>query len=170
MERGFEFCYERDNTNTRYVLDGNGEKIKLREDARLPELSTSKAAAYDFFAAETVVIPPTIGSVVNNKPVLVKTGIKVSMSDDEVFIIANRSGNPGKRGLVLANGIGIIDADYYDIEGEICFNFFNFSDGNVEVSAGDKIGQGFFLDIKRAVYGFTDNSVIRTGGFGSTGF
>lgn len=50
------------------------------------------------------------------KPVLIPTGIKAYMQPDEVLVVANRSSNPLKRSLVIPNGIGIIDADYYNNE------------------------------------------------------
>ncbi len=56
------------------------------------------------------------------KPQLVPTGVKAYMQPDEMLVLANRSSNPLKRGLILPNGIGIVDADYYnndDNEGEI---------------------------------------------------
>lgn len=168
--RGFEFCYERNEQNTDYVLNEQGERIKLREDAQLPLMATSKAGAYDFFAAIDVTIPPTHDGLLLLKPVLVPTGIKAKMdNDNEIFVIANRSGNPGKRDLVLANGIGIIDADYYDIEGEICFSFYNFGSDPVHIKAGERIGQGFYVAIGRAEYGYEAAEEFRSGGFGSTG-
>jgi len=47
------------------------------------------------------------------KPTLVKTGIKAYMQDNEYLMLVNRSSNPGKKGLILANSIGIVDKDYY---------------------------------------------------------
>ena len=57
------------------------------------------------------------------------------MQDDEVLILANRSSNPGKKGLILANSIGVIDKDYYgnkDNDGHIMFAFFNIKDEDIE--------------------------------------
>ena len=54
------------------------------------------------------------------------------MQDDEVLILANRSSNPGKKGLILANSIGVIDKDYYgnpDNDGHIMFAFYNIKEG-----------------------------------------
>ena len=76
----------------------------------LPERKTKFSAGYDVEAAEDCIIP---SFKKGNKPTLVKTGIKAYMQDDEVLILCNRSSNAGKKGLVMANGIGIIDKDYY---------------------------------------------------------
>ena len=70
------------------------------------------------------------------KPTLIKTGIKAYMQDDEVLILANRSSNPGKKGLILANSIGVVDKDYYgneDNDGHIMFAFFNIKEEDIEI-------------------------------------
>lgn len=132
----------------------------------LPIRSTKNSAGYDIEAAEDCVIPAFKSG---QKPVLVKTGLKAYMQSDEVLILANRSSNPGKKGLILANSIGVVDSDYYgnpDNDGHIMFAFFNFKDEDVEIKKGDRIGQGMFQK-----YLVTDNDVAegeRTGGFGST--
>ena len=101
---------------------------------------------------------------------MVKTGIKAYCEKDEVLIIANRSSNPMKKGLVLANSIGVIDSDYYgnpDNDGHIMFAFYNMSDKDVQIKKGDMIGQGIFMKFLT-----TDNDKAegkRIGGFGSTG-
>jgi dUTP pyrophosphatase len=76
-------------------------------------------------------------------------------------------------GLILANGIGIIDSDYYnnpDNEGHIMFQVYNIKrplpENTVVLHKGDRIGQGVFVR-----YGLTDDDMVervRTGGFGST--
>ena len=115
---------------------------------------------YDFTNPEQVTIEP-------NKIVYVPTGIKARMYRNEALILANRSSNPKKKGLVLINGIGIIDADYYnnqDNEGEIAFAFMNITEEPVTIEAGDKLGQGFFID-----YHMTEDDKVfseRTGRLG----
>ena len=91
------------------------------------------------------------------------------MADDEVLILANRSSNPGKKGLILANSIGVIDKDYYgnpDNDGHIMFAFYNIKDEDIEIKKGDCIGQAIFQKYLIA----DDDSAEgeRTGGFGST--
>ena len=132
----------------------------------LPVRSTKNSAGYDIEAAEDVIIP---SFKPGQKPVLVKTGLKAYMQSDEVLILANRSSNPGKKGLILANSIGVVDSDYYgnpDNDGHIMFAFFNFKDEDIQIKKGDRIGQGMFQK-----YLVTDNDIAggeRTGGFGST--
>lgn len=132
----------------------------------LPIRKTKCSAGYDIEAAENTIIPSFKKGM---KPTLVKTGIKAYMGEDEVLILANRSSNPGKKGLILANSIGVIDSDYYenpDNDGHIMFAFYNIKDEDIEIKKGDAIGQGIFQKFLT-----TDNDVSqgeRTGGFGST--
>lgn len=136
-----------------------------REDmiVKLPKRSTAKSAGYDFFVIEDIVCKA-------HEITLVKTGIKAYMEDDDVLLLFNRSSNPKKKGLIVPNGVGVIDADYVDNpdnEGEIGGLFYNMLDEDVVLKAGDKMMQGIFVK-----YGITDDDDAtgsRTGGFGSTG-
>lgn len=91
------------------------------------------------------------------------------MQDNEYLMLANRSSNPGKKGLILANSVGIIDKDYYgneDNDGHIMFAFFNVKDEDVKIKKGDVIGQAIFMPF---LISDDDNATgVRTGGFGST--
>ena len=77
--------------------------------------------------------------------------------------------NPLKKGLVVSNSVGIVDSDYYnnpDNEGHIMFSFYNFSDKDILIKKGDRIGQAIFLNFLTTD---TDSaSGSRSGGFGST--
>ena len=132
----------------------------------LPIRKTKCSAGYDVEAAEDTVIPSFKPGM---KPTLIKTGIKAYFPEDEYLMLANKSSNPGKRGLVMANSIGVIDADYYGNEsndGHIMYAYYNFFDHDVEVKKGDSIGQAIFQK-----YLIVDNDNAegeRVGGFGST--
>ena len=132
----------------------------------LPVRKTKYSAGYDVEAAEDTIIPSFKKGM---KPTLVKTGIKSYMRENEYLMLANRSSNPGKKGLILANSVGIVDQDYYgnsDNDGHIMFAFYNIKDEEVEIKKGDCIGQAIFMPFLIA-----DNDVAegaRTGGFGST--
>ena len=136
------------------------------KDINLPVRKTKYSAGYDVEAAEDCIIPSFKKGM---KPTLVKTGIKAYMQDDEVLILANRSSNPGKRGLILANSIGVIDKDYYgnaDNDGHIMFAFYNIKEEDVQIKKGDCIGQAIFQKYFTADNDMADG--IRNGGFGST--
>ena len=132
----------------------------------LPIRKTKYSAGYDVEAVEDTTIPAFVPGC---KPTLVKTGIKAYMPEDEYLMIANRSSNPGKKGLVLANGIGIIDKDYYgnpDNDGHIMFAFYNIKDEDITIKKGDAIGQAIF---QKFMIADGDNvTAERLGGFGST--
>ena len=132
----------------------------------LPVRKTKYSAGYDVEAAEDCIIPSFTKGM---KPTLIKTGIKAYMADDEVLILANRSSNPGKKGLILANSIGVIDKDYYgnpDNDGHIMFAFYNIKEEETVIKKGDCIGQAIF---EKFLVADNDNAEgERTGGFGST--
>ena len=132
-------------------------------DFKLPERATKNSAGYDFYNPERVTIEP-------HEIKYVKTGVKAKMQQDEVLLLYNRSSNPKKKGLTMANSVGVIDADYYnntDNEGEIAFAFRNITDKPVTIEVGEKLGQGVFTKFLSV-----ENDNVqgeRTGGFGSTG-
>ena len=136
------------------------------KNINLPVRKTARSAGYDVEAAEDIIIP-----VFENgcKPTLVHTGLKAYCQDDEWYMLANRSSNPGKKKLVLANGIGIIDADYYgnpDNDGEFMYAYYNIGNEPIEIKKGDVIGQVVF---QKFLVTDDDNATgNRTGGFGST--
>ena len=132
----------------------------------IPVRKTKNSAGYDIEAAEDVMVPAFKAGM---KPTLIKTGLKAYMQADEMLCLYNRSSNPGKKGLILANSVGIVDKDYYgnpDNDGHIMFAFFNFKDEDVEIKKGDCIGQGIF---EKFLIADGDNAEgQRMGGFGST--
>ena len=132
----------------------------------LPIRKTKCSAGYDFEAAEDTIIP---SFKKGTKPTLVKTGVKAYMKEDEVLILANRSSNPGKKGLIMANSIGVVDSDYYgnpDNDGHIMFAFYNIKEEDVVIKKGEAIGQGIF---QKFLSIDNDNATEeRKGGFGST--
>ena len=136
------------------------------KNINLPIRKTARSAGYDVEAAEDLDIPPFKPG---DKPTLVHTGLKAYCQDDEWYMLANRSSHPGKKKLVLANGIGIIDADYYgnpDNDGEFMYAYYNFGTETYHVEKGEVIGQVVF---QKFLVADNDNAEgSRTGGFGST--
>lgn len=136
------------------------------KNINLPVRKTKYSAGYDVEAAEDCVIPVFKSGM---KPTLIKTGLKAYCPKDEYYMLVNRSSNPFKKGLVLANSIGIIDSDYYnnpDNDGHFMYAYYNFFDKDLEIKKGDIIGQVIFQK-----YLTIDNDNAegeRKGGFGST--
>ena len=104
------------------------------------------------------------------KPTLVSTGMKCKLDPGTYLELSVRSSCPLKYWLILANSVGIIDADYYnnpDNEGEIFFQMINLSPFPIKLQKGDAIGQGIIKP-----YLVTEDDAAtgsRVGGFGSTG-
>lgn len=164
-------------------------------DLKMPERKTAHSAGYDICAAKDIVIPPYMEQVEDllnlytnekkleepiglkdmadftkgHRPTLIPTGVKCKLEPDAYLELSIRSSSPLKYWLILANGVGIIDADYYnneDNEGEIMFQVINLSPIEIKIQNGDIIGQGI---IKK--YFITEDDCAtgeRTGGFGST--
>lgn len=165
---------------------------------KLPVRATYKAAGYDLESAEDIVLPtfwkqvfkyvltelkqwvfsspeqedldelPLLEKIL--KPSLVPTGLKAYMQDDEYLQIVNRSSNPLKRFLALPNGIGIVDADYYNNdsnEGHLYVQLINFGLVDQSIKKGDRIAQGIFSPYL-VVDGDQGGLSERSGGFGSS--
>ena len=163
-------------------------------DFNLPVRKTKNSAGYDFEVAEDICIPTWTSQLMalakatpqrkepysleemaaltkqtKAKPTLVSTGVKCHLEEGYYLELSVRSSTPLKYWIVLANSVGIIDADYCDNpdnEGEIFFQVINMSPFDIYLKKGDIIGQGI---IKR--YEVTDNDKAigeRQGGFGST--
>ena len=132
----------------------------------LPIRKTKYSAGYDIEAAEDVTIPSFKKGM---NPTLVKTGLKAFMPEDEMLLLYNRSSNPKKKGLIMANSVGVIDKDYYgnpDNDGHFMFAFYNIKEEDVVIKKGEAIGQAIFQK-----FYITDDDKAegeRMGGFGST--
>lgn len=148
------------------------------EDIHLPVRKTNASAGYDFEAAESLIVPSIwkvlaekvfVGEATGLKATLIPTGIKSYMLDDEYLQLSIRSGTALKTGLILANGVGIVDSDYYnnpDNEGHIMFPVHNLGFKDKLIKKGERIGQGLFLNYLKADDDMSDG--VRAGGFGST--
>ena len=164
------------------------------EEALLPKRGSAASAGYDLFVAEDTIIPPwsqlynrlmdrwidtrtpkslaeaaSITKFCEAKPTLVSSGIKCKLDPDTYLELSVRSSTPLKHWLIMANSVGVIDADYYnnpDNEGEIFFQMINLSPFPISLKKGDRICQGIIKP-----YLTTEDDVAngaRLGGFGST--
>ena len=137
---------------------------KTEGEVKLPVRGSKHAACYDFYAPYDITIPP------HGKTGIVPTDVKAFMLHDEVLLLFVRSSIGIKKNLQLANGTGIIDADYFsnpDNDGNIGFALRNESDEEVIVQKGERVVQGMF--IKYLVATNDTNMGERTGGYGSSG-
>jgi len=139
-------------------------KIKrLQPDVGLPEQATARAAGFDLAAAADIEIPA-------RSIRLVGTGLVIAVPDGYFLGIFARSSTPLKRGLMVANGVGVIDADYCGPADEIKIQVINVTDAAVKVARGDRLAQGIILPAPRVEWEEVDEiSATSRGGFGSTG-
>lgn len=166
----------------------------MDKNLTLPVRKTVESAGYDIACAEDTLIPPIsehmeiissnieskeqvlmlsdlerLTKTLEAKPTLVPTGIKCQIDPGFYLELSVRSSCPLKYWLILANGVGIIDGDYYNNdsnEGELFFQMINLSPNPILVKKGDVIGQGI---LKPYIITQDDNAAgRRTGGFGST--
>jgi dUTP pyrophosphatase len=129
----------------------------------LPAYGTGESAGFDLAAAHDVVIPP--GQIV-----LVRTGLVIEVPAGYFLGIFARSSTPLKRGLVVANGVGVIDPDYSGPTDEIMIQLLNVGDTDAQIKRGDRLAQGIVLPAPRVTW--EEVSELREavrGGFGSTG-
>ena len=159
----------------------------------IPTRKTEASAGYDMYVAEEIVVPSWIDSFIQMdteeyqpphtleemakltkelkcKFTLVSTGVKCQLEPDTYLELSVRSSTPLKYWLVLANSVGIIDADYYnneDNEGEIFLQLINLSPIPIVLKPGDCIGQGIIKRYEKTTEDCATGT--RKGGFGSTG-
>jgi dUTP pyrophosphatase len=139
-------------------------KIKrLNPAVGLPVPATGGAAGFDLAAAADVEIPP-------HSIRLVGTGLVIGVPDGHFLGIFARSSTPLKKGLMVANGVGVVDSDYCGPEDEIRIQVLNITDATVLVKRGDRLAQGIVLPTPRIQWNVVDEMETPTrGGFGSTG-
>ena len=133
----------------------------------MPTYATEGSAAVDLRAAIEENEPLTLAP---GARALIPTGVAIAPEGrDVVAVVAARSGLAVKHGICLANGIGVIDADY---RGEILVGLLNTSEADFVIRRGDRIAQMMFLPVAHAAFLQTDTLDETTrgaGGFGSTG-
>ena len=151
--------------------DENMRGFELIEgmNGELPIKATIHSAGVDFIASSDITIP---AFRFKGEATLVPTGVKAFMQNDEYLQIFARSSIPVNLGLIMSNGVGIVDADYYNNEkneGHIMIEFNNLTNEHITIKKGTRIAQGIFNKILPVTHGVRVKNDIRNGGFGSTG-
>lgn len=140
-------------------------------DWGLPQYQTALAAAIDLMACldAPLVLKPQAPAV------LIPTGMALHMNSAELCaVILPRSGLGHKKGLVLGNSAGLIDADY---TAQCFISAWNRNPAetgqDILIQPGDRIAQMMFLPVLRPQFDvvdeFSQSSGRGEGGFGSTG-
>jgi dUTP pyrophosphatase len=136
---------------------------RLHASADLPRYESEAAAGFDLAASSDLTIPP--GEVA-----LVPTGLVIEVPPGMFLGIFARSSTPLKRGLMVANGVGVVDSDYCGPADEVKIAVLNFTRVHVQVTAGDRLAQGILLPVTRVAWEeIAAPEKESRGGFGSTG-
>lgn len=129
----------------------------------LPAYGTNGSAGFDLAASTDLEVPP-------HEIRLVPTGLVIAVPEGHFLAILARSSTPLKRGLMVANGVGVVDADYCGPADEIRVQVLNITDAPVKVARGDRLAQGIVLAAPRVEWTETEAAgTVSRGGFGSTG-
>ena len=137
---------------------------RIHPNVELPRYQSDGAAGFDLASSEDVVVQP--GEVV-----LIPTGLVIQAPAGHFLAIVARSSTPMKRGLMVANGVGVVDADYCGPADEVKIEVVNFTQRPVKVARGDRLAQGLFIPVVRAEWkeASADLRDGSRGGFGATG-
>ena len=136
------------------------EIIEGREGVRLPRRATALSAGYDLESATEAVLE-------RGRIALIPTGLKAFMHEDEFLAIHIRSSLALKHGIILVNGVGVVDADY---DGELLLPMMRVIDGEFRIERGMRIAQGIFRKYLTVDGDRIGLGAARHGGFGSTNF
>ena len=141
-------------------------RLKIRRldpTVPLPAYGTDEAAGFDLAAAHDLRVAP-------GKIALVRTGLVIEVPTGHFLGIFARSSTPLKRGLIVANGVGVVDSDYSGPNDEVMVQVLNFTAAEVQISRGDRIAQGIVLPAPRVTWQeVTEIRDTTRGGFGATG-
>jgi len=140
-------------------------KLKVKrfdKNLPLPEYKTDKAAALDLYARlDTTIFPHKVGYVPLN--------IALELPQNHWALLAARS-SLHKKGLMMANGIGVGDEDFCGDNDEYQSVLFNFTDQEVMVKKGERIVQLIILSRERVeIEEMIELGNKDRGGIGSTG-
>ena len=136
---------------------------RLDSTITLPAYGTSEAAGFDLAASHDLTVAP--GQIA-----LVRTGLVIEVPAGHCLAILARSSTPLKRGLMVANGVGIIDPDYSGPDDEIMIQVLNVTRQDVHVHRGDRLAQGLVLPAPRVTWDeVSEIREVTRGGFGATG-
>jgi|3_EtaG_2_1085321.scaffolds.fasta_scaffold03407_3 dUTP pyrophosphatase len=134
---------------------------KIHSSAKLPKQQTFGSVGYDVYSVEDVIVGPGVVTVV-------RTGLSMEPPPWYHIELYARS-SFGKEGIILANGVGIIDKDY---RGEVKLLLSKITPHRKLLKKGTRVGQlivrkSHFPEIEEVeILNDTERGV---GGFGSTG-
>ncbi len=136
---------------------------RIDKNLPLPEYKTAGAVAFDLAARISIeIMPKTV--------VCVPLNVVIELPEGYMLLIAPRS-SLHKRGLMLANSVGIGDRDFCGDNDEYLAALYNFSDTCVHIERGERLVQGIFKEYSKADWEETDKMGNHSrGGYGTTGY
>jgi dUTP pyrophosphatase len=136
---------------------------RLTPSAAIPRYETAGAAGFDLSASQDMTVQP--GEVT-----LVPTGLAIEVPPNTFLGVFARSSTPLTRGLMVANGVGVVDPDYCGPEDEVKIEVYNFTARPVHIRSGDRIAQGILIPTIRVEWDEAAELKRESrGGFGATG-
>ena len=137
--------------------------VRIEKDLPLPEYHTEGAVAFDIYTRDSASVGP-------GESKLLRSNLIIEVPVGYALLVAARSSLGGKKGLILRNGVGVIDQDYHGPEDEIKLYVYNFTSAAVAVERGERLAQGLIVPIARAEWEEVEKvRESSRGGFGGTG-
>ena len=128
----------------------------------LPKYETAGSVGFDLICRESAQIAP-------QSIVLIPANVIVETPPGYMLMVCLRSSTPRKLGLLMPQGVGIVDNDYCGEEDELKIQVYNFTDSVVKVERGSRIAQAIFVRVDTAEWNEVEKmSSTSRGGFGST--
>jgi dUTP pyrophosphatase len=109
-----------------------------------------------------VIAPKTVARIPTNLIIEIPKGYMLS--------VVTRSSTPVKKGLLIPHGMGVIDQDYCGDGDELLYQVYNFTETEVKIDRGERVGQAMFLRVDQMQWEEVETMIAKDrGGFGSTG-
>jgi dUTP pyrophosphatase len=128
----------------------------------LPTYATAGSVGFDLLCREDTEIAP-------RSLELIPSNVIVRIPEGYMLLLTLRSSTPRRKGLLIPNGVGVIDQDYCGEGDELKVQVFNFREEAVTVKRGERIAQGIFIPVTHATWNEVNEMGQGRGGFGSTG-
>ena len=135
---------------------------RIDESLPLPEYKTTGAVGFDLYARRATRISP-------GESVRIPANVIIQIPSGYFLLLAARSSLSKKRGLMLANGVGVIDQDFCGPEDEFQIAIINVGTETHFIERGERLVQGILISIERAEWAETEIQAPTRGGFGTTG-
>ena len=135
---------------------------RIDKTVPLPEYKTEGAAAFDLYARVGVEIPAKEFKYV---PLNVAVG-----TPSGYFLLLVARSSTHKKGIWMANGIGVGDSDFSGDGDEYSAVYYNFTDKPVIIEKGERIAQGLIVKREQVEWKEVEKMENKNrGGFGTTG-